>query len=228
MYKQGVGEFKYFVGIDSLAGPTEVVIMADRRRRLLAPQSVGRLDGNELERRILDSPGTWAFRASQDAQGWIAVTADGQLERLHLGSLPDSAVAAFTAARELFFDGIRKGWGSVYAVGAGAMRSEAERYVDSYLQLLESVPEGARYQPEFDRLLLIDSVAVAGSLVRFIAPTNPLTLAHLSFAFLLRPIPGDTPRGSPRSRLVLPSSQPQLVGRSLPPDPPRCAGLPPR
>jgi hypothetical protein len=146
-----------------------------------ASQQVGRFDGLELERAILARPKTWAFTVSGTASE-PRLGDDPVLERLSLTALDREAVNAFQVARERFFAALAAE-GSVYALAAGVGNEEAVAYVAAYAELLASLPQSGRYQPEFDRCLLIDAIVDTASGDRLIAPTNPVTVAfYLAFA----------------------------------------------
>ncbi|MDQ3823762.1 MAG: hypothetical protein M3321_11050, partial [Actinomycetota bacterium] len=145
-----------------------------------ASQRVGRFDGLELERELLKRPQTWAFTVTATAAG-VRLGEDSVLERLSLAALDQRAVAAFRAARERFFTALAEA-ASVYALATRIANEEAQEYVAAYGALLESLPKSGRYQAEFDRCLLIDTLVDTASGDRFIAPTNPVTVAfYLAF-----------------------------------------------
>jgi FtsK/SpoIIIE family len=142
----------------------------------LASQRIGRFDGLALERAILARPDTLAFTATLAPDGEVRLVEEKALERLSLAAIDPTALAAFKAARRAFFLAVAVP-GSAYALAQNDGQAEAIAYVDTYASLLNSLPLSERYQPEFDRILLVDSVIDAATGDRFLAPTNPLTVA---------------------------------------------------
>lgn len=145
----------------------------------LAPQQVGSLNGLSLEREILASPAAWAFTAVSGDSGGIRP--DASLERVSMVGVPQRELNDFQRSRSELFAALAP-FGSAYAVIDEAVRPKAFAYVRAYKKLVEALPKAGRYQPEYDRILLIDTVFLTGAGDRYIAPTNPLTIAfYLSF-----------------------------------------------
>ena len=140
----------------------------------LQQQTVAGHDGALLERQILAQPDVWTFTLTSSDPAMLR--ADLSMERLSMEGIDREALALFSAARATFFERLAP-YGSAYAAGETAVHDAAIKYVDAYQKLLASLPERGRSQPEFDRCLLIDAVAVPGIGERYIAPTNPLTVA---------------------------------------------------
>lgn len=150
-----------------------------------ASQQIGPFNGLALERELLKRPQVWSYTATATPDG-PSVRDDPLLDRLSLAGIDANAVRAFEQARERFF-AAASAEGSVYALATGAGFGEALDYVSAYRGLLDAVPRRDRYAPEFDRCLLVDAVVDTASGDRFIAPTNPVTVAfYLGFAEIAR------------------------------------------
>jgi hypothetical protein len=148
----------------------------------LAAQRVGRFDGLAAEALILGNSRHWALTLTVTAEGEMRIGGDPVLERLSLAGIERTTLDSFQRARDEFFAALRP-HGSVYAIATGAANAEAAVYVQRYAELLESIPSTGRYQPEFDRVLLMDAVVDTGTGERYLAPSNPITVAFfLSFA----------------------------------------------
>ena len=172
----------------------------------LDPQRVGGLSGLALERAILARPDAWSYVAEGTA-GRVRVTQNMALDLLSLSSLPEAAVRRFSDARRSFFEALQPA-GSVYAVACGQATAEAQEYVESYADLVDTVRVPGRYQAEYDRLVLTDLVLDAESGEAYLAPTNPATVAFYlgleraarewidggQAAAVLRELPSITPR----------------------------------
>jgi hypothetical protein len=141
----------------------------------LASQEIGSLQGLRIERQILNTPDTWAFTAGTGQTDGLRP--DPSLERLALNGIPQAELRTFQKARHDLFKALLP-FGSAYAAVDDAVRGLAAAYVNAYARLLESLPRGGHYQPENDRILLADSILLTDSGERFIAPTNPLTVAY--------------------------------------------------
>jgi hypothetical protein len=143
----------------------------------LADQTIRGHDGLELERQVLAAPASTAY----------ALGADGSLEPLDDLSLQaDGAlgqhVRAFLDARASFF-AVTATRGTVLALGADLPRGEALAYCEAYDNLVAAVPRSERYRPEYDALLLTDTITYTPTGEVFIAPTHPQTVAfYLAFA----------------------------------------------
>lgn len=161
------------------AGEAWMTVGAQRYR--LPDQVIGNANGLELEAQILQSPDTWAFTLTEGAGGTPTLAPDPELERLSLASLDHVRLAAFREAREHLFAALAPS-GSGHAVAAGVASPEATAYVSAYNDLLAAIPAGSRYQPEYDRLLLLDVVFEPATGDLLVAPTNPVTVG-LMLAF---------------------------------------------
>jgi len=130
-----------------------------------------------VESGILAAPSVTNYRV--DATG--ALEPDDRLQNLAMGEVVAPAFAAFLGAREEFFERLRvEQEGSLYQTVLAAdltAMPEAGRYLESYAALLESVPDGLNWQTEYERVLLVDSVAIEGQTGLFVAPTSPLAVA---------------------------------------------------
>ncbi|MFB6855863.1 FtsK/SpoIIIE domain-containing protein [Streptomyces sp. NPDC056341] len=144
--------------------------------RPLEDQTLGAgLDGLALEAAILKQPAALAYTVTRDGSVPRLVP-ERTLEALSLEGLSAVHVKAFFAAREAFFSCLSSP-GSVHAVLCGTGHEEAQTYVDAYQALLLSLPVPGRYKPEYDRLLLCDLVSDPQKGQRWLAPTNPVTVA---------------------------------------------------
>ncbi|MEU7967374.1 FtsK/SpoIIIE domain-containing protein [Streptomyces sp. NPDC049097] len=144
--------------------------------RPLEDQALGAgLDGLALEAAILKLPAALAYSVTREGSS-PRLTADRAMEALSLEGLSAPHVEAFFTAREAFFSRLSSS-GSVHAVLCGVGLEEARAYVDAYQALLLSLPVPGRYKPEYDRLLLCDLVADPQKGLRWLAPTNPVTVA---------------------------------------------------
>ncbi|MET8077044.1 FtsK/SpoIIIE domain-containing protein [Streptomyces sp. NPDC005303] len=144
--------------------------------RPLEDQALGAgLDGLALEAAILNQPAALAYTVTRDGSVPRLVP-DRTLESLSLEGLSTAHVEAFYAARRAFFSCLSS-HGSVHAVLCGAGQEEAKNYVDAYQALLLSLPVPGRYKSEYDRLLLCDLVSDPQKGQRWLAPTNPVTVA---------------------------------------------------
>lgn len=127
-----------------------------------------------IERQIIETPSVTAFSLSSD--GHLAPRQE--VEKLDLGDL-GPRFEAFLEARAVFFAQLQ-----TYKVPSLLSTDSqdlevAGAYVDSYVGLLEAIPDGQESRLGYDRILLVDSV-LADSGVLLIAPTNPLSVAaHL-------------------------------------------------
>jgi hypothetical protein len=140
----------------------------------LAVATVAGADALDLERDILNSPETWVFKLT--AGDKTMVEADQRLDPIPMESVGRREYAEFVAARAALFAAL-KPFATAYAVVDDSVRDTARAYVASYASLLESLPDKQRGNPEVDRCLLIDSISTPGGDARFVAPTNPLTIA---------------------------------------------------
>ncbi|WP_440580709.1 FtsK/SpoIIIE domain-containing protein [Streptomyces sp. PT19] len=144
--------------------------------RALEDQSLGGgLEGLALESTILELPDVLAYSITREG-GRPRLVPDPALQALSLEALSAQQVEAFYEARRTFFSSLVS-HGSVHAVLCGDSREEAQAYVDAYRNLLLSLPVPGRYQPEYDRLLLCDLVADPQKGLRWLSPTNPVTVA---------------------------------------------------
>ena len=130
----------------------------------------------ELERHLIENPRITSFVIDEG----LEIKPNDEIELLALGELTES-YEKFLEARELFFAELGK---LVVPSVLGADLSESEaasKYVSTYQELLDSVPDGKASQLGYDKLLLSDSVKTAtGEL--FFAPTSPLAVAlHIQF-----------------------------------------------
>ncbi|HVM00501.1 MAG TPA: FtsK/SpoIIIE domain-containing protein [Egibacteraceae bacterium] len=143
----------------------------------LAGQLVRSHDGLDLERQVLASPAATAF----------ALSTTGVIEQLDDLTLRDAGplapqARAFLDARASFF-AVAATRGTVLALGADLPRTEALAYCETYGDLLAAVPRGERYRPEYDSILLADTITYTPTGEIFIAPTHPQTVAfYLAFA----------------------------------------------
>jgi DNA translocase FtsK/SpoIIIE-like protein len=159
----------------------------------LADQKVGRFEGLAAEELILGAPQHWAFTLTVTAEGAMRIGGDPVLERLSLSAIAPAALQGFQRARRDFFAALRP-HGSVYTLATGAAGPEAIAYVERYADLLNAIPDAGRYQPEFDRVLLMDAVVDTATGDRYLAPTNPITVAfYLTFAGAARAWSAEAP-----------------------------------
>ena len=71
----------------------------------------------------------------------------------------------------------------MFALGAGVDLTEAGEYLEAYAALLEAPERNQRYRPDFDPIIMCDSVLLSGTGDVVMAPTNPLTMAfYATFA----------------------------------------------
>jgi FtsK/SpoIIIE family len=143
------------------------------------PFQIAGVDALDLERQVLASPDNWTFLLGGGENQ--ALQPDPKLERLSMETVPANELIAFKRSRVEFFSALAP-YGSAYAAGDPAVRQLAEVYVRTYADLLAALPEHHRGNPEFDRCLLVDTIALPGGEARFTAPSNPQTVAfYLAF-----------------------------------------------
>lgn len=130
----------------------------------------------DIEAQILSAPRTTSFILTPEGElvaGAMTLGAEGPLA---------AEITRFLDARESLFNSLATR-GSALALGAGVDLSEAREYLDAYAALLEAPQRGQRYLPEFDPILLSDSILIGSSGDIVVAPTNPLSMAfYISFA----------------------------------------------
>ena len=130
----------------------------------------------DVEAQMLASPRTTSFILTPDRElvpGELAIKAVGRIA-------PEAE--RFLAAREALF-AVLASRGSVFALGAGIGIGEAAEYLQAYAALVNAPERGQRYMPEYDALIMCDSIHLAGTGDVLIAPTNPLSMAfYASFA----------------------------------------------
>jgi hypothetical protein len=131
----------------------------------------------QVESEILRAPELTNF--SIDLVGGVAP--DPRLQSLAMSDAVAPAFAAFLEARAGFFGRLRaEQSGSPYQTVLAAdltTLTEVDQYLEAYDALLNAVPDGVNWQTEYERILLIDSVVVAGQSGILIAPTSPLAVA---------------------------------------------------
>ncbi|MFI7114792.1 FtsK/SpoIIIE domain-containing protein [Nonomuraea sp. NPDC050227] len=81
----------------------------------------------------------------------------------------------FTEARRVFFE-LAASVGSVFALDPRLPQIRA--YTTAYRALLEALPNTGVSRTEYEQILLIDTVEIAGVPDLLIAPTNPLSVAY--------------------------------------------------
>lgn len=130
----------------------------------------------KIEARILESPELTAYRLGTDGE----IGADPRLEELAMDGL-EPEFSNFLEARAGFFGAILAGRertanASVLAADLADL-DECGRYISAYQDLLARVPDGGNWRAEYERVLLVDSVAVANTTDAYLAPTNPISVA---------------------------------------------------
>jgi FtsK/SpoIIIE family len=144
------------------------------QRAFLAAQSIEGCDGLELERTVLDQPGTLAFTLARDG-GTSRAVPHPTFERLRLPESPQ--VRQFQDARQALFASLLAGPGTAYGAAAPECRGAAVEYCAAFAALLAELPDEGAYQRHFDRLVLCDAIEDPTSGSVLFAPTSPLTVA---------------------------------------------------
>jgi len=143
----------------------------------IGPDRIAGWTGPELEAAILAQPQAWAHILPA-RRGETGPQPARELERLSLQHLDTGLVSDFSTARADLFSALAP-HGSVHAIGAGLATREAEAYCAAYAALIKSIIPSDRYQPEYDRLLLVDAIFDYRTGDVLIAPTNPVSVAFL-------------------------------------------------
>lgn len=118
-----------------------------------------------------------------------------------IATLPDpqpqwaAEMAAFSAARTAYFEAASAA-GSAYAVDP--LSAVASDYVRAYRSLLMALPRAGLHRSEFDLLIAIDLVEVAGIEEILVSPMSPLSVAF--HGQLLTRLREDTSRERPLAR----------------------------
>jgi hypothetical protein len=132
-----------------------------------------------VEAGVLSRPEWTSYTLSADG----TVEPNMRLEGLSMDSLEPS-FSDFMSARRAFFEAVRASVrnptvATILAVDLAAL-DEAREYVAAYARVLSAVEDGTPFRAEYERILLCDSIKVAGRNDLLIAPTSPVSVAvHL-------------------------------------------------
>jgi FtsK/SpoIIIE family len=156
--------------LTELDGVLQTAFNIGARQFKVALQRPAGIDGSRLERAILEHPEWTSYVWSEQTETLTRGRGPGISE----GALPGHLVEQFRRAREELFAKAAEA-GSIYALNPE--NPEVTAYIAAYDALLAQVPADARYEGDWDGLVLCDTVVLAGELDLLVSPTSPLSVA---------------------------------------------------